>query len=67
MRDGRARNRGIMSFGIYLTGFFIVVAGLIYAAVLLHAPAPWIVVGAIISIGLGILTAVKSTRMKDPA
>jgi len=54
-----------MSFGIYLTGFVIVVAGLIYAAVLIHMPAHWIVVGGIVLVGVGILTGVKTTRQKD--
>jgi len=34
---------------------------------MLHAPIPWIVVGALVALGLGILTAVKATRMRDGA
>jgi hypothetical protein len=56
-----------MSFGIYAIGFAIVISGLIYAAYLLHMPAHWIAVGAIVLLGLGILKAVKVTRQKDPA
>jgi cadmium resistance protein CadD (predicted permease) len=56
-----------MSFGIYITGFVIVVAGLIYGAVLLHVPAHWIAVGGIVLVGVGILTGVKATRQKDAA
>lgn len=55
-----------MSFGIYLTGFLLVVGGLIYGAAMLHVPTHWIVVAAIVLIGLGILSAVKATRQKDP-
>jgi hypothetical protein len=55
-----------MSFGIYTIGFAILTIGLIYAAFLLHVPAHWIVVGAIVMLGAGILTGVKSTRQKDP-
>jgi hypothetical protein len=54
-----------MSFGLYSVGFAIVIAGLIYAACLLHVPAHWIVVGAIVMIGVGILKGVKATRQKD--
>jgi hypothetical protein len=54
-----------MSFGIYLAGYVIVIAGLIYGAYLMHMPAHWIVVGALVLIGLGILTGVKATRQKD--
>lgn len=55
-----------MSFGIYAIGFAIVIGGLIYAAYLVHMPAHWIAVGAIVLLGLGILKAVKATRQKDP-
>jgi hypothetical protein len=56
-----------MSFGIYSVGFVLVIGGLIYGAHLMHVPAHWIVVGAIVLLGLGILTGVKATRQKDPA
>ncbi|GLH66452.1 hypothetical protein [Geothrix edaphica] len=55
-----------MSFGLYAAGFAIIVIGLIYGAHLVHVPAEWIAVGAIIMIGVGILTGVKATRQKDP-
>jgi hypothetical protein len=42
------------------------VAGLIYAAHLMHMPAHWIAACAIILVGLGIVKAVKTTRQKDP-
>jgi hypothetical protein len=51
-----------MSFGIYLIGYVIVIAGLVYGAILMHMPAHWIVVGALVLVGLGILTGVKATR-----
>ncbi|MBL0174629.1 MAG: hypothetical protein IPP94_05070 [Ignavibacteria bacterium] len=54
-----------MSFGLYFAGFAIVIGGLIYAAVLLHVPTQWIVVGSIVLLGLAILTGVKATRQKD--
>jgi hypothetical protein len=54
-----------MSFGIYLIGYVIVIAGLVYGAILMHMPAHWIVVGALVLVGLGILTGVKATRQKD--
>jgi len=56
-----------MSFGIYAGGFAILIAGLVYAAHLMHVPTQWIVVGAVVMLGLGILSAVKATRQKDPA
>ncbi|MGA8224280.1 MAG: hypothetical protein WB780_21725 [Candidatus Acidiferrales bacterium] len=55
-----------MSFGIYSIGFAMVICGLIYAAYLVHMPAHWIIVAAVILLGVGILTGVKATRQKDP-
>jgi len=55
-----------MSFGLYAMGFVIVIGGLIYGAYLVHVPSHWIAVGAIVLLGIGILTGVKATRQKDP-
>jgi hypothetical protein len=56
-----------MSFAIYVIGYLIVIGGLTYCAVLVHVPTHWIVAGAIVLAGLGIVTGVKATRQKDPA
>jgi sulfite exporter TauE/SafE len=55
-----------MSFGIYAAGYAIVICGLIYAAHLMHVPTHWIAAGAVVMLGIGILSAVKATRQKDP-
>lgn len=56
-----------MSYALYIIGFFIVIGGLIYGAVLIHVPTQWIVVGSIVLIGMAILKGVKATRQKDPS
>jgi uncharacterized membrane protein len=56
-----------MSFGLYATGYAILIIGVLYAAHLMHIPAHWIVVLAVVLVGLGILSGVKATRQKDPA
>ncbi len=56
-----------MSFGLYALGFAIMIGGLIYGAYLVHMPTHWIVVGAVVLLGIGILTGVKATRQRDPA
>jgi len=56
-----------MSFGLYAIGFAIMIGGLIYGARLMHVPTHWIAVGAIILLGVGILSGVKATRQKDPS
>jgi len=47
-----------MSFGLYSMGFAILIGGLIYGAHLMHMPARWIVVGAVVLLGMGILSGV---------
>jgi len=56
-----------MSFGLYAAGYAIAIAGLVYAAHLMRLPSHWILAGAIVMIGIGILSAVKATRQKDAA
>ena len=56
-----------MSFGLYSIGFAILIGGLVYGAHLMHMPAHWIAVGAIVLLGIGILSGVKATRQKDSA
>jgi hypothetical protein len=56
-----------MSFGIYLLGYAILIAGLATGAYLLHVPLQWIGVGALCLIGVAIIHGVTSTRQKDPA
>ncbi len=56
-----------MSFGIYAVGVAILIGGLVYAAHLVRMPTHWIIVGAVVMLGAGILSAVKATRQKDSA
>jgi hypothetical protein len=55
----------IMSFGIYLIGYIILIVGLAIGAHLMHMPPRWIGVGVVILLGLGIVTGVTSTRNRD--
>jgi len=55
-----------MSFGIYLFGIVLVIGGLVYAAAMLQVPVQWIVVAALVLLGIGVVTAVKATRQRDP-
>ncbi len=54
------------SFSTYLIGFVVLIIGLAVAAFLLGAPTTWIAVGAIVLIGIGILTGTSRTKTKDP-
>ena len=71
MANGRAGHiharSDAMSFGIYLGGIVLVLVGLVYGAAILHVPVPWIIVGALVALGVGVLAAVKATRQRDRA
>jgi cadmium resistance protein CadD (predicted permease) len=54
------------AFVLYVVGFIVLLAGLVYGAYLLHVPHTWIGVGALIVIGLGIMSAVTRTKRRDP-
>jgi len=65
-QGGRERGTAV-SFGIYILGFLIVIGGLVYGAVILHVAAHWIVMGAVVLLGIAILKGVQATRGKDPS
>jgi amino acid permease len=54
-----------MSFGLYLTGFIVLIVGLAIGANMLHIPPRWIGVGIVVMVGLGILSGVTMTRSRD--
>lgn len=63
----RGPGASLMSaFALYVLGFIVLVAGLIYGAFLLHVPQTWILVGALVVVGAGIMSAVSSTKRRDP-
>jgi hypothetical protein len=55
-----------MSFALYLLGFVIVIAGLAWGAMVAGVPQTYILIGAVVLFGIGLLSAVKRTRPKDP-
>jgi len=54
-----------MPYVLYVVGFVIVIGGLVGGAILLHFPTPWIIVGAVVLLGIAIMTGVKAARQKD--
>jgi hypothetical protein len=52
---------------IYLIGTLLVVAGLAYGASRLGVSQVWIVAGALVIVGLGMMAGIVKTRQKDPA
>jgi len=55
-----------MSFGLYLVGFLILIVGLAAGAHMMHIAPRWIGVGVTVLIGIGVITAVTHTRLRDP-
>ena len=55
------------SFASYIIGFVILIVGLAIAAYLLNVPTTWIAVGVIVLLGLGVLSATRRTKMRDPS
>ena len=54
------------SFSTYLLGILIVIAGLAIAAYLLNVPPLWIAIGALVLLGIGVVTATSRTKPRDP-
>jgi hypothetical protein len=55
------------SFATYLIGFLVLTVGLAFAAYLLNVPSTWIVVGVVVLMGIGILSATSRTKLRDPS
>lgn len=55
-----------MSFGIYLFGFLVVVAGVAWGLSVAGVGTTYIMIACVILLGIGILSGVAKTRQKDP-
>lgn len=55
-----------MSFGIYLFGFLVVVAGVAWGLSVAGVGTTYILIACVILLGIGILSGVAKTRQKDP-
>jgi hypothetical membrane protein len=55
-----------MSFLLYLVGFIVFIAGLAWLATVAGISQTYIMIGAVILLGIGIFTAATRTRSKDP-
>ena len=55
-----------MSFLLYIVGFIVFIAGLGWLATVMGVSQTYILIGAVILLGIGIMTGVSRTRQKDP-
>jgi hypothetical protein len=53
------------SYGLYVIGFVVLISGLAYAAHLVGVSQTWIVVGAIVLLGIGLISGVSRARRPD--
>ena len=59
-------DRTMSAFMLYVIGFFFLLAGLVYGAYLVHIPQTWIIVGTLVVVGIGVMSAVSHTKRRDP-
>jgi hypothetical protein len=55
------------NFIVYIVGTLFVVAGLAYGASRMGISSTWILAGALVIIGFGLMGGIVRTRQKDPA
>lgn len=55
-----------MSFPIYLFGFLLVIGGVAWGLSVAGVNSTYIIIACVIMVGVGIMSAVAKTRMKDP-
>ncbi len=55
-----------MNFGLYLVGFLVFVGGVAWGLSVMGVSSTYIVIACVVLLGLGIMTGVTRTRMKDP-
>ncbi|HVK53705.1 MAG TPA: hypothetical protein VM532_01625 [Burkholderiales bacterium] len=56
-----------MSFALYILGFAIFIGGVAWALVTAGVAPLYVMIGAVILLGIGIFTGVSRTRGKDPS
>jgi hypothetical protein len=54
-----------MSFLLYLVGFIVFIAGLAWLATAAGISQTYVMIGAVILLGIGIFTGASRTRTKD--
>jgi hypothetical protein len=54
------------SFALYIIGMVVVIGGLAWGASMAGLAPQWIAMGALVLLGIGIVSAVSRTRQKDP-
>jgi len=53
------------NFSLFLIGFIVLTVGLVLGAFQLGLPTIWIAIGAVVLLGVGILSGVARTRQRE--
>jgi len=56
-----------MSFVLYLIGFVLLTGGIAWGLVVAGVPYVYVAIACLILIGLGVISGVSRTRLKDPS
>lgn len=59
------RRHAMPSFVLYLLGFVILSAGILFGASILGVSNQWIAVMGLVLLGIGVITGVAKTRRRD--
>ena len=63
---GIRAEEAVVSFLLYLVGFIVFIAGLAWLATTLGISQTYIMIGAVVLLGIGIFSAAARTRSEDP-
>jgi hypothetical protein len=56
-----------MSFVLYLVGFVLLTGGIAWGLIVAGVPYLYVAIACLILVGLGIISGVSRTRLKDPS
>lgn len=56
-----------MSFALYLIGFVLLTGGIAWGLIVAGVPYLYVAIACLILVGVGIISGVSKTRLKDPS
>ncbi len=55
-----------MSFALYIVGLVLLIGGVAWGLTAAHVAGTYVAIACLILAGIGVMTAVSRTRLKDP-
>ncbi len=55
-----------MNFGLFLIGFVVFIGGIAWGLTVMGVSSTYTIIACLVLLGVGIMTGVTRTRMKDP-